>query len=157
MTETTKEKRIKAELNRIKEKFSDADANQKAIVAPLMQNAAFMKVTLEDLQEIINLEGVTDSYQNGANQYGVKQSATLQSYNSLIKNYTAVIKALSKLLPPEKKEPARPWQPIEKTPEEIAEEQRKEEEHIAKINADIQRAVDFQRRQREAEKQKIVM
>lgn len=151
MTETTKEKRIKAELNRIKEKFSDADANQKAIVAPLMQNAAFMKVTLEDLQEIINLEGVTDSYQNGANQYGVKQSATLQSYNSLIKNYTAVIKALSKLLPPEKKEPARPWQPIEKTPEEIAEEQRKEAEHIAKINADIQRAIEFQRRQREAE------
>lgn len=157
MTETTKEKRIKAELNRIKEKFSDADANQKAIVAPLMQNAAFMKVTLEDLQEIINLEGVTDSYQNGVNQYGVKQSATLQSYNSLIKNYTAVIKALSKLLPPEKKEPARPWQPREKTPEEIAEEQRKEEEHIAKINADIQRAVEFQRRQREAEKQKIAM
>lgn len=151
MTETTKEKRIKAELNRIKEKFSDADANQKAIVAPLMQNAAFMKVTLEDLQEIINLEGVTDSYQNGANQHGIKQSATLQSYNSLIKNYTAVIKALSKLLPPEKKEPARPWQPREKTPEEIAEEERKEAEHIAKINADIQRAIEYQRRQREAE------
>ena len=60
-----------------------------------------MKVTLEDLQRIINEEGVTETYQNGANQRGIKQSATLQSYNSLIKNYASVIKTLSQLLPKE--------------------------------------------------------
>ena len=100
----SKEARIKDELNRISAFFEDADGNQRAIVTPLIQNAAFMKVTLEDLQEIINAEGVTDEYQNGANQRGIKQSATLQSYNSLIKNYASVIKALSQIVPPEKKE-----------------------------------------------------
>ena len=50
-----------------------------------------MKVTLEDLQEAINENGVTEEYQNGANQRGIKQSATLQSYNALIKNYASVI------------------------------------------------------------------
>lgn len=76
---------------------------QAALVAPLLQNAAFMAITLEDLQETINAEGATDEYQNGANQRGMKQSATLQGYNALIKNYTTVIKTLSSVLPPEEK------------------------------------------------------
>lgn len=104
--DSSKEKRIEKELKRITEIFKEADGNQKAIAKPLIQNAAFMKVTLEDLQETINAEGVIDEYQNGANQRGIKQSATLQSYNSLIKNYTSVIKALSAIVPPEKKDDA---------------------------------------------------
>ena len=117
MPKITKEKRISDEIKRISELFEEVDANQRAAAIPLIQNAAFMKVTLEDLQEIINTEGVTETYQNGANQHGVKQSATLQSYNSLIKNYAAVIKTLSSLLPPEKKPVQNPWKP--KTAEEI--------------------------------------
>lgn len=66
---------------------------------PLIQNVAFMKVTLEDLQREINENGATDTYQNGANQWGVKQSATLQSYNALIKNYNTAIKTLSQFIP----------------------------------------------------------
>ena len=60
-----------------------------------------MRVTLDDLQEIIKTEGVVDTYQNGATQSGKKQSATLQSYNALIKNYNTVIKTLINLLPKE--------------------------------------------------------
>lgn len=100
--ENSKNDRIQDELNRINSFFDGVDKYQRANVAPLIQNAAFMKVTLEDLQEIINSEGVTEVYQNGANQKGIKPSATLQSYNSLIKNYTAVIKTLSNLLPEER-------------------------------------------------------
>ena len=96
-----KEERIKTELERISKHFENVNESQRAIVTPLLQNAAFMKVTLEDLQKIINEEGVTETYQNGANQRGIKQSATLQSYNSLIKNYASVIKTLSQLLPKE--------------------------------------------------------
>lgn len=101
MPEKTKDQRINEELARISRYFETVAENQRAIVKPLLQNAAFMKVTLEDLQEIINAEGVTEIYQNGANQRGVKQSATLQSYNSLIKNYASVVKTLSQLLPKE--------------------------------------------------------
>ncbi len=118
----TKENRISAELNRISVYFEDVDANQRAIVTPLLQNAAFMKVTLEDLQESINIGGATDEYQNGANQHGIKQSAQLQAYNSLIKNYASVIKTLSGLLPPEKKADAinvfQQWRSDDRTEEE---------------------------------------
>lgn len=118
MKDLTKEERIKEELTRISAYCEGVDANQKASIAPLLQNAAFMKVTLEDLQDIINAEGVTEVYQNGANQKGVKQSAELQSYNSLIKNYASVIKTISQLLPPEKRKANIFTLPREKTEEE---------------------------------------
>ena len=70
--------------------------SKKAIVFPLLQNLAFMKITLDDLQQSIN--------ENGENQYGRKAAADLQAYNSLIKNYNAVSDRLEKLLPPEKKQ-----------------------------------------------------
>lgn len=126
MSEISKEERIKTELDRLSKLFEKADGNQKASVTPLLQNAAFMKVTLEDLQEIINKEGVTEIYQNGANQHGVKQSATLQSYNALIKNYASVIKTLSAILPRETKSDIKPfeWQPKIETPEEKAEREK---------------------------------
>lgn len=99
MDDLKKEKRIQEELDRIKVYFVDLDENEKAVIDPMLQNSAFMKVTLEDLQVRIIAEGVIDTYQNGANQYGTKQSATLQSYNALIKNYAAVTKTLFNLLP----------------------------------------------------------
>ncbi len=140
MPEQTKEKRIAKELNRISKFFEEVDANQKAIVKPLLQNAAFMKVTLEDLQEIINAEGVTDQYQNGANQYGVKQSATLQSYNSLIKNYASVIKTLAQLLPPEKKQSAaEKWLEMHKPP--TAEEREAEQRELEAANEELRQEI----------------
>ena len=128
MKEISKEKRIKTELERICVFFEEIAENQRAIVAPLLQNAAFMKVTLEDLQETINTEGATDRYMNGSNQYGVKQSATMQSYNALIKNFTTVIKTLSVLLPPEKKAAVNPQFARIKTAEELEAERREREE-----------------------------
>lgn len=93
-----KEQRVQEEYNRLMDLFSNAPDGQLRLALPLIQNAAFMKVTLEDLQAAINAEGVTEVYQNGANQRGMKQSATLQGYNTLIKNYATVQKQLSQLL-----------------------------------------------------------
>lgn len=93
-----KEQRVLEEYNRLMDLFSKAPDGQLRLALPLIQNAAFMKVTLEDLQAAINADGVTEVYQNGANQRGMKQSATLQGYNALIKNYATVQKQLSQLL-----------------------------------------------------------
>lgn len=143
----SKEERICSELKRISVFFEKIDGNQRAIIQPLLQNAAFMRVTLEDLQEVINSEGVTDEYKNGANQFGVKPSATLQAYNTLVKNYIAVIKTLSQLLPPEKKAAVNKWQPREKTPEEIEAEHQAAIERTRRINEEINRAAEMQRKQ----------
>lgn len=99
MAKKTKDIRINEEFERMIVFFEDLQEDRREIVKPMIQNAAFMRVTLEDLQEIIIHDGPTETYQNGANQHGVKQSATLQSYNTLIKNYAAVIKTLAQYLP----------------------------------------------------------
>ena len=102
--EKTKEQRIKTEWSRLKAIYSDLPDSKKAIVFPLLQNLAFMKITLDDLQQSINENGCSEDYKNGENQYGRKAAADLQAYNSLIKNYNAVSDRLEKLLPPEKKD-----------------------------------------------------
>ena len=96
-----KEKRIQAELKRLSKYFDAVDENQRENAANLLQNAAFMAVTLQDLQDLINAEGVVDHYQNGATQFGTKTSAVLQSYNALVKNYATVVRTLAQLLPKE--------------------------------------------------------
>lgn len=97
--EISTEDRIKIELSRIGYFFENLEENKMAIISPLLQNAAFMRITLEDLQRQIIDEGVTEAYQNGEHQKGMKQSAALQSYNSLVKNYANVVKTLSQYLP----------------------------------------------------------
>lgn len=147
--EQIREQKVEAELKRISKYFKDMDKNQKAIISPLIQNSAFMRVTLDELQERITEEGVVEHYQNGANQFGTKQSAALQSYNVLVKNYAAVTKQLFSLLPPEKKKTAVPtWMQRQrnKPPAET------EEERLERINAEIQAAADRQRRECEAER-----
>lgn len=103
MGKKKKETRIKDELARLSDVYKVLPPNTLAIVMPLLENAAFMKVTLDDLQEVINANGCSDDYQNGANQFGKKASADLQAYNSLIKNYNTVNDRLEKLLPPEQR------------------------------------------------------
>ena len=53
------------------------------------------------LRQKIAEKGYTEEYQNGANQKGVKKSAEVEIYNTMIKNYMAVIKQLTDLVPKE--------------------------------------------------------
>lgn len=150
MNDLSQEKRISEEFSRISSFFEELREGEKAVVFPLLQNAAFMRITLDDLQEIISQQGCVEAYQNGANQKGLKQSAALQSYNALIKNYTTVIKKLFDLLPPEKRpSPYEVWKleqeeesEVDSTYKEWLEEQRK---------ADLEKAIEFQKWQREQE------
>ena len=92
------------ELARLVELFSPLPANERIFIQPLLENAAFMRVTLDELQIKIRLEGATDEYQNGANQCGVKISAAIQAYNQLMKTYHTLMDKLMAKLPQEVKE-----------------------------------------------------
>lgn len=95
----SKEERIKKEIKRLKKIFNKLDDDIKKVTQSLIENAAFMSVTLEDLQEVINAEGVISEYQNGANQWGTKKSPEVEVYNTMIKHYMNIIKQLTDLLP----------------------------------------------------------
>ena len=149
--ENSKDFRIKKEFERINFYFEDLKENEKSIIMPLIQNASFMCITLSDLQEIIAEQGAVEAYQNGEHQHGVKQSAALQSYNSLIKNYAAVIKNLFSLLPAMKRPPVDVLSLHEKTEEEIEEEHYRSELEQIRRNIGINRAAQYQQWVREQE------
>lgn len=149
--ELDRNKRIKKEFQRIIIFFEELDENKKAVVNPLVQNAAFMRITLDDLQKIISEQGPVEHYQNGANQFGLKQSAALQSYNALVKNYASVIKTISGFLPLSQRVIFSSSQPEEKTEEEILRDREKAEERQKRIKESIDAAVEWQQKNRELE------
>lgn len=68
----TKDDYIKAEIKRLKKIFANLTQDASAVAEKLIENAAFMAVSLTDLQRIINEKGYTEEYQNGENQFGTK-------------------------------------------------------------------------------------
>ena len=105
--ELTKEQKIKKEIARLKRVFKDLDKNKLQTVESLIKNAAFMAVSLEELQEIINAEGYVVEYQNGENQNGTKQSDAVKTHIAMTKNHAAIIKQVTDLVPPEKKKESK--------------------------------------------------
>ena len=94
-----KETRIRREVKRLCAFYADLPEDRQTIARTLIEQAAFMRATLEDLQDEINLKGVSDEYTNGEHQRGVKATAEFKAYNTLVKSYTSVMKQLDKMLP----------------------------------------------------------
>lgn len=86
----------KAKLNEIYEKL---EPRTKKSVSSLVDEAAFMAASLYELRQIINKKGYTEEYQNGENQKGTKKCSEVEIYIQLSKNYMAIIKQLTDLLP----------------------------------------------------------
>ena len=103
--ELTKEERIKKEFQGIRRNLSAMAPKVKKFNEPLMQRAAFMRITLEDLEETINREGPVSEYKNGENQWGTKKSPEVEVYNIMAKNYAAVIKQLLSSIPDSEDKP----------------------------------------------------
>lgn len=94
-----KEKLISNEIGRLEKLFSNIEPKTKNAVKALIENAAFMTVTLNILQEQINREGVISRYQNGDNQWGTKKSPEADIYNTMVKNLMSIMKQLTELVP----------------------------------------------------------
>lgn len=88
-------KRIK-ELNTI---FGNMDEDKKKVVGPLIDAAAHMESNLAMLDKRLMEVGFVETYTNGENQSGKKESTESRAYSTLIKNYTGVIRTLLSCLP----------------------------------------------------------
>lgn len=99
MTKRKTSTEIKKELRKLQDIFVGIDESRKKVVETLIENAAFMAAQLKLLQAYIDEHGVTETYQNGENQFGKKKSSEVDVYNTMIKNYTAIIRQLLELLP----------------------------------------------------------
>jgi hypothetical protein len=103
MAKPKKETRIKREKERLEEIFQDLEANKLSTCRALIDRAAFITISLEDLETQLNLTGWVEEYQNGENQSGLKKAAAADVHISLTKNLNAIMKQLLDLVPPAQK------------------------------------------------------
>lgn len=97
--EIAKQQEIKKEIAKLNKLFKDMEPKFKKTVQSVVENAAFMAVTLRELQDHLNKNGLTCEYQNGENQWGTKKSPEVEIYNTMIKNFISAMKSLTDLLP----------------------------------------------------------
>lgn len=88
-----KEKEIKKEAARIKKIYKDLPEERKKLAEKLIERAAFMAVSLAEMEQKINAEGQVVKMPQGS--YTIERAhPLLTAYNAMIKNYTAAIKQL---------------------------------------------------------------
>ena len=104
MAKASKETRIKREKNRLAEIFKDLEPNKLNTCQALIDRAAFITISLQDLEVQLNEIGWTEYYQNGENQSGYKKAAAADVHISLTKNLNAIVKQLLDLVPAAQKE-----------------------------------------------------
>lgn len=102
----TKDKRIRREYNRIKRILKKLEPDKLKAADSLIQRAAFMHVTLEDLEEDINEHGTVEPFSQTEGIVYDRERPATRIYNTTIRNYTTVCKQLFDLLPEDEKETA---------------------------------------------------
>lgn len=102
--EMTTNEKIQVEKKKLTQVFSNIESKKKSTIEKLIDNASFMSVLLDDLSKDISENGYMTEYQNGANQWGTKESPSSALYNKTISNYSKIIKQLTDLLPAEVQE-----------------------------------------------------
>lgn len=100
----TIDEQIKAEEARLNKIFANIDQSKKGINQKLINNAAFMAVTLQRLQAQVTAEGPVTRGVNGNGFESVMEHPAQKSYNTMINRYTAAIKQLTDLV---NREPAK--------------------------------------------------
>lgn len=103
MTKAKKTTRIKKERDRLLDIFVGLDENKLRTCYALIDRAAYITVSLEELEEELNETGWVETYQNGENQMGRKKAAAADVHISLTKNLNAIMKQLLEFVPPAQK------------------------------------------------------
>lgn len=98
--ELTKEERIKKELNRLKKIFKNIPENSKKSTEGLLENAAFMRISLQDLAVDLRENGMTEMFSQSEKALPYERTRpSADLYNKLNVSYQKCVKQLTDLLP----------------------------------------------------------
>ena len=90
--------RQKKEQNRIKKIYKNLPKERLELAKKLIERAAYMLVSLEDMEAKISEDGLVVRMPQGS--YEIERAhPLLQPYNAMVKNYNATIKQLNEMLP----------------------------------------------------------
>lgn len=91
-------KRQKKEQSRLKKIYKNMPPETLKTVEKLIERAAYMLVSLEDMEARMNEDGLIVTMPQG--NYDIERAhPLLQPYNAMVKNYNATIKQLSEAAP----------------------------------------------------------
>ncbi|EPE60864.1 hypothetical protein L479_02738 [Exiguobacterium sp. S17] len=95
-----KKKRVRKEYNRIKKIYKDMPPDVKTTVDSLIHRAAFMRVSLEDMEADLDERGFVEFFsQSEKTEPYERERPVARLYNTLNKNYQSIMKQLSDLVP----------------------------------------------------------
>lgn len=102
-----REKKIKLEVNKLKRMYRntpiDVQRDFKKNLEGLIQDAAFIRITSDDVREDILTKGTSEKFVQGSQEFDRERPA-VKTYLSLTKQYAAIMKQLIDLLPKEQQE-----------------------------------------------------
>ena len=99
--EIDKDKLIKKERNRLKKIYEKIPEKRYKTAIKLIDNVAFMSVTLEFLMQEINNSSLIAKTKNASQEF-YKESPAVGSYNKMYANFLKGIQQLNSLLPVER-------------------------------------------------------
>ena len=102
---TAKEKRIRKEEIRLLKNYTSIDEKRKSVIVGLIRRAAFMRVSLEDLEADIAEYGFTELFAQGTQEPYLRERPATRVYNTMNGGYQKIIKQLTDLLPKDEPKP----------------------------------------------------
>jgi ADP-heptose:LPS heptosyltransferase len=93
-----KDRQTKKEMLKLRRLFKNLPKDKMKAADGLIQEAAFMKVTLEETRYIIDTEGILENFEQGSQRFKREHPAT-KVYNTMINRYSAVCKQLFDMIP----------------------------------------------------------
>ena len=105
MSDTDFDKAVRKEKNKIKRELNAAkiSPHKMKIIEPVIENAATMKVRLDDLREMIITEDFMVEYDNGGGQKGIRENPVFKAYEALWKSYMLGMDKILSVIPEEQK------------------------------------------------------
>lgn len=97
-----KEKNIKQEINRVKKLYKDFPRDKVKAIEGLINEAVFMKITLQETREDLIKFGMTEMFEQGSQSFK-RERPEVKIYTTLIQRYSNVMKQLIDLLPEQEK------------------------------------------------------
>ena len=99
--EKTIKKKAAAEKRKLKKLILAAGVSEERIkiLDSVMENAAWMKVKLDETREYAEYELLTVEYDNGGGQQGIRENPTFKGYAAMWKNYMSAINMLLSNVP----------------------------------------------------------
>ncbi|MCC0627744.1 hypothetical protein IC171_02355 [Clostridioides sp. ES-S-0171-01] len=93
-----KEKKIKQEVSRLKKNYKDLEKEKIKILDGLVNEAAFLKISLEETREILTKEGLTEIFKQGKQEFE-RERLQVKIYLNFMKLYSSVMKQLIDIIP----------------------------------------------------------